>query len=478
MDYETLSQMRSRHPAWRLLLADHAPLVITFLHTAFIVPNERSLAASSLQSRLEDTLFQLRDQYGDAAFPRSAAEYLNDWAANDKGWLRKFYPPDTDEAHFDLTPATEKVATWLESLNQRQFVGTESRLRTVFDLLQQMLAGAETDQETRLQELAKRKAAIEQEMDQVRAGDIPLLDDTALRERFQQLSTTARELLGDFREVEQNFRQLDRQAREQITTWEGRKGDLLEQIFGERDAIADSDQGRTFRAFWDFLMSSTRQEELTTGLQALLELPPIRAMEPDPRLKRIHFDWLDAGEQTQRTVARLSQQLRRFLDDQTFLANRRIMQLIQGIEQQALAVRDRPPGGNFMAMAAPQADVTLPMDRALFSPPLRPELNTRLEAGDETAVDPDALFEQILVDRVRLQTNISKSLQGRRRVTLADLVAEYPLQVGLAELVTYLTLASQDKRALFDDDTEDLIPWVDDHGIQRQARVARVIFTR
>ena len=29
-------------------------------------------------------------------------------AANDKAWLRKFYPPGSDEPHFDLTPATEK----------------------------------------------------------------------------------------------------------------------------------------------------------------------------------------------------------------------------------------------------------------------------------------------------------------------------------------------------------------------------------
>lgn len=469
MDVATLSQMRAQHPAWRLLLADHAPLVASFLHQAFIVPNERSLAESVLQSRLEDTLFQLRDQQGDAAYPRSAGDYLNDWADNEKGWLRKFYPLDSDEAHFDLTPATEKVITWLESLTQRQFVGTESRLRTVFDLLQQMLSGADTDPQTRLQELELRKTAIEREIEQVQAGDIPVMDDTALRERFQQLSSTARELLGDFREVEQNFRQLDRQAREQITTWEGRKGDLLEHIFGERDAISDSDQGRTFRAFWDFLMSSSHQEKLTQGLQALYDLPPIQAMAPDPRLKRIHFDWLDAGEQTQRTVARLSQQLRRFLDDQTYLENRRIMQLIQGIEQQALAVREAPPQGTFMALESPQAQVQLPMDRPLFTPPLKPDLDTRLASGDEAAVDPEALFNQTLVDHTRLQANINRALQGRQRVTLTDIIRAHPLQVGLAELVAYLSLAGQDRRATFDDSAEDPIHWTDEHGRQRPA---------
>ena len=48
---------------------------------------------------------------------------------------------------------------------------------------------------------------------------------------------------------------------ERIATWEGGKGVLLEEIFGNRDAIVDSDQGKTFPAFWDFLMSPARQEE-------------------------------------------------------------------------------------------------------------------------------------------------------------------------------------------------------------------------
>ncbi len=78
----------------------------------------------------------------------------------------------------------------------------------------------------------------------------------------------ARELLTDFREVEYNFRQLDRRVRERIALWEGSKGALLEEIMGERDLIADSDQGRSFRAFWDFLLSSRRQEELTRSARS------------------------------------------------------------------------------------------------------------------------------------------------------------------------------------------------------------------
>lgn len=478
LDYFTALQMRQRHPAWRLLLADHAPLIVSFLDAAFIQPNVRSMAESALCSRLEDQLFALRESEGDAAFPRSARQYLDDWAHNDKGWLRKFYPLDTDEAHYDLTPAAEKAVAWLDGLTGRRFVGTESRLRTVFELLTQMLEGAETDADQRLADLEKRRAGIDAEIERVRAGDIELMDETALRERFQQLTDTARDLLSDFREVEHNFRQLDRQAREQIATWDGRKGDLLEQIFGERDAISDSDQGKTFRAFWDFLMSPSRQEELSDRLEAVLGMAPIRQLKPDPRLKRIHFDWLEAGEQTQRTVARLSQQLRRFLDDQVYLENRRIMDILHQIEASAVAVREQPPGDRFMSIEQTGASMTLPMERPLFSPPIRPLLVEDIETGDESVIDAEALFMQQVIDRERLRLAIRRLLGERDQATLGEVIAQHPLEHGLAELVTYLALAGDDAHAVFDEQASEKVEWRDADGIARRARIPRIVFTR
>lgn len=88
-------------------MADHAPLIASFLQRVFVAPNVRVMAQSDLVEALEDTLFGLREQLGDQAFPKSAGEYLNDWAAPERGWLRKFYPPASDAVHFDPTLATK-----------------------------------------------------------------------------------------------------------------------------------------------------------------------------------------------------------------------------------------------------------------------------------------------------------------------------------------------------------------------------------
>ncbi len=478
MDFDELHKLRGAHAGWRLLQADHAPMVVSFLQRVFIEPNVRAIAEGELTSRLEDHLAHIRESRGEDIFPRAALDYLKDWADNRRAWLRRYYTTDSDEAHYDLTPATENAIGWLSGLEQPGFIGAESRLMTVFDLLKQIIRGTETDPEARIAELKSRRAEIDREIEQVRSGELAFMDDTRLKERFLQMADTARALLADFRQVEHNFRQLDRQVRERITWFDGGKGEVLEEIFGEQDAIADSDQGRSFRAFWDFLMSPARQEELNTLLQRTFDLEAVSALKPDRRLRRIHFDWLEAGEVTQRTVARLSEQLRRFLDDLAWLENRRIMELIRNLERKAVAVREQPPRNLVMNLDLPVANIDLVMDRPLFSPPMRPDIQQQATLAAADDIDTEALFDQVHVDRQALERGIRKALQTRDQISLSELLELQPLELGLAELVTYLAIAAEDAGGLIDDDRQQTVDWTTASGQQRQARIPLVLFSR
>jgi hypothetical protein len=478
MDYRSLQNLRKTNPSWKLMLADHAPMILSFLHKTFIQPNVRTMSQPELASRLADHLYVLRELAGEETYPKRADQYLDEWASDEKSWLRKYYPPGQDEPHYDLTPATERVIDWVSGFQQRQFVAAESRLMMVFELLRKIVEGTEADPQARIAELERKKAAIESEIRQVREGRLPLLDDTQVKDRFLQMEGTARGLLGDFRQVEQNFRALDRAVRERVATFEGGKGTLLEEIFSQREAIANSDQGKSFRVFWDFLMSPARQEELSALLDAVFDLEPVRELAPDRRLRRIHYDWLGAGEVAQRTVARLSEQLRRYLDDQAWLQNRRIIELIRGIEQSALSVRAEPPLGTFMELDESAPDIELAMERPLYSLPFKPRVAQQtITAGDESLA-ADALFDQVYVDKNLLLARIRQALQTRHQISLADLVGEWPLEQGLAEVVAYLSLASDDDATVIDDSRKQTLCWADENGAQRQATLPLVIFGR
>src|ERR1700733_2291073 len=205
MDFEEIAWLRANSPAWRLLRADNAPLVLSFLHRVFVEENARSIPAAELASRLDDELYA-RNERAPHSFPKPAKAYLDDWAAPESGWLRKYYPEGSDEPHFDATPAVERGLQWVRALAERDFVGTESRLNTIFDLLRQIVFGTEPDPATKIEELKRQQRQIEDEIARIEAGDLSMLDAAGVRDRYQQFSAMARELLADFRGGQGDFR--------------------------------------------------------------------------------------------------------------------------------------------------------------------------------------------------------------------------------------------------------------------------------
>jgi hypothetical protein len=474
MDHAELAHFRRAHPAWRLLRSDNAPLVLGFLGRVFVEANASDIPAPVLVEALDDELYALNQRLGEGTYPRPASAYLDEWADPERGWLRKHYPSGSDEAHYDVSPAVEKALLWVEDLRPREFIGTESRLNTVFELLRQIVHGSDTDPQRRLEGLQRERAQIDAAIERAQRGDLDLLDAVGRRDRYQQLARTARELLSDFRAVEENFRHLDRNLRERIAGWAGSKGELLDEVVGSRSTIAESDQGRSFRAFYDFLLSADRQTELTDLLGRLAEIEA--DVDFDARLSRIHFDWIDASERTQATVRLLSEQLRRFLDDQVWLENRRVVDLVRGIEAKALAAR----GGAdriITEIDATRIEVVLPTERPLHARTARPPLQSAVpEAGGEE-FDSSALFEQAHVSREFLLGAVLGSFRRQSQVALEDVVERHPLQQGLAELVGYLALCEPGLDVVFDEDGRARITWKAP-DTERTADVPRVTFAR
>lgn len=106
----------------------------------------------------------------------------------------------------------------VENLQGRAFVATQSRLTSIFAVLKALVQGSETDPEVRLAELQRQRDGIDAEMQRLREGHLRVMGAPEALDHLQQLTGLARDLLADFREVEQNFRTLDREVREHITT--------------------------------------------------------------------------------------------------------------------------------------------------------------------------------------------------------------------------------------------------------------------
>ncbi|MFC4313021.1 DUF3375 domain-containing protein [Steroidobacter flavus] len=486
MDHDTLDRMRQSHPAWRVLVADNAPLILGFFIISFIRPNRRAISAPEITAQLSSYLDHLREVYPER-YPRSAREYLEEWAAPNRAYVRKYYPKSGAEAEFDLTPATERAIEWLQTLSPQPFIGTESRLLTLFQLLRELAVGAEPDPAARVRDLEKRRDEIEQEIEHVRQGRTGPLDPTQIKERHAQLAETARRLLADFRQIEENFRVLDAQMRERIAVSTQPKGALLDDIFGEADHIQRSDQGKSFTAFWEFLMSPVRQDELRQWLRAVQGLSTLqKEAREDDFVHNIPSLLLDAGEKVHGTVAQLVDQLRRFVDDQVHLENRRILDLIHEIETHAIALKAAPPLAPDVAhMEGFAPEWNLSLCRSLFRPPRNPVLDLEAIETGVAELDFGALFRQTTVDEGVLRSQIATLLESRSQVTLAEVARAYPPQQGIAEIVTYLRIAAQEGAAV-DETVEDTLivssgasrGGGDERRELKQVSLRRVIFIR
>ena len=129
------------------------------------------------------------------------------------------------------------------------------------------------------------------------------------------------------------------------------------------------------------------------------------------------------------------------------------------------------------------ADINMPMERLLYSPPIQPIISSiKLEAGDE-AVDLAALYSQVRVNKAALASHIRESLQNQPQISLQQLCQKHPLAQGLAELLTYLELGEESAAGkrftmLIDDAIEDTIHWLGDDQTNRSATMPRITYLR
>lgn len=476
-NYDSLNRLKKSNPAWRLMCVDNSPLILSFLHRAYIATNQRVISYPDLVTQLDDYLFSLRSAYSEDLYPRKAKEYIEDWAQQDNGFLRIYYVHNNDEPEVDITPATEKVFEWIQSLEQKNFIGTESRLLYLFQLIRDMVNNTEQDAELRLIELEEQKRNIEVEIAKVREGILDTYDSRQVKERFVQIQETAQSLISDFRQVEHNFRTLDREMRERIATSDKNKGGLLDEVFQEQDIIKDSDQGRSFRGFWEYLMSSERQDELKYMLDKVFSIPEIQGSSRF--LHEIDLHLLDVGERVYRSYNRIAEQLRNYLDNQSYLEHKRITELIKSIERTAIENKENISLHRLnMDISDTKASIESIMSKPLFTPPKNPLIEDNILVQGQANSSLELLYQQDGVDEALLYGRIRKLLQHEAQVSLSQVIIKHPLEKGLAEIVTYLHLASKNNKALIDATKLVTLCWSSESGIKKNICLPNIIFTR
>ena len=447
MNYEDLRYHFDHHVALRFIRKDHAPLIGSFLHQVFKTDNNLKLLETELTDRLYDFLNTLNLGHDPAIYPLSPKEYLKQWTQG--GFLRKAYEEDWDIPVYQLTAGSELALRWLAALDKKEFVGTESRLLQIIRLLEEMVQKTQSDPAERIKLLEKQKEALDQEIAELSAHEGLLVpDETQLKERFFELERMARDLMADFREVGDNFRFLDQRAREKQLTRTTTRGKVVGEVLDAYDALWQSDQGKSFAAFWELLMNTRQQEALDGMIREVRQLPQIASLSSNTVISRLKINLIDVGDQVNRSNHQLVAQLRRFLDAQVLLENKRIAETISEIQAKAVALKDTIGWRKPFFWLDDKPDLDFTMARPLYTPPARPVIAAEPVEEGVSENRTDALFEQVYVDPQELQRRIRKLLRQHGQLSLREVTHHYPIEKGLTELLTYLNLASQDDKTI------------------------------
>ena len=471
-----VNQRLRRETGWALLALEHAPVALGLLQT-HLGGRERRLPGSILLERLRRDLETLR-AHGQE-LPQTAETYLANWLR--AGYLVRTFPPGAPEEEYELTTEASRAIRFVESLESTRAVATETRLSLVIQQLQQLAEQTEADPAVRLEALLRERARLDEQIEAVRQGHVETLPEERALERVNEITALARELLSDFRRVRDEFARINRELREQIVENEGSRGEVLDKVFAGVDLVAESEAGRTFRAFWRLLTNPEQELAFEEALEKVLERDFARRLEPRERrfLQQLTRELLDNGGEVHDVLQQFARGLKQFVQSQAYREQRRLHRLLQVAQQRARKVKDRvrPASEIDTTLFLTSADLHSVAQWQLHDP--GDEAATQaIQLADEMALSLEAVGELLAhseIDFRRLREQVDELLETRPQVSVAEVLEAYPARQGLGSVVGLLAMASKEG---VKGEEQDRICWQGRDGVERCARIPRIYFMR
>lgn len=463
MNYYDVQSLLKTSSAIKLMRIDNAPLVISFLYNRFKSADKITISFAELEEGLNDYVDELNET-SDTNYSPNGSTYIKKWIED--GFLRNYFDEEKDGFVVELTPDTEKAFSWLDELfsSESEFVGTESRFLLIFKLLKEIVLESTIDPEVKVKELEQQKVRLENEIERIKEQGIGrTFTSTQIKERYFLVKKQTRELLSDFRQVEENLRKITGEIQNRYLVENLNKGEIVNYFLESDDELRDSDQGSSFFTFWHFLRSCGQQDELQDLIEKTFNIPEIMQLKDDDKLlRKIKRYLLNSGEKVQKSTRKMSEQIRKVLDEQTAVENRRVFELTKEIKKWALENVDNHPEEKDFIYIEGCPDVLLIMDRPLWKSNRSLTFHSEQLVSDEEPLNDDDLKNLLMqshVDIVELKRNVQNLLKYQKEVILPDVVEKFPVQKGLEEIVCYVQLANEDENHIVDDEIEDRVQY-------------------
>jgi hypothetical protein len=427
-------------PAFKLLRSDNFSFFLGFFYYAF--KENDKLTHSELEIKLDDYMFEF-----DLGV-KAPKEYIEDMVK--AGYLKRFFEKDT--LYYELTKDVYKVMEFVGSLEKREFIGSETKFNILLELLDKL--NFETlDKNEKIEVLKAKIKLIEKEIERIKKEDV-VLDERRVKELIFEFLNISKKLLFDFSEIEESFITLNKQTKEKIIA-STKKADVLEFVFNSEERIKNSDEGKSFLAFWQ-LLESKKSEEMDEIIDKIIEKTKLKDAQINA-LQNFKNDLRGGGYKILNLINKLIEQLRIFIDEKIYLEHKRVKELIENISSKIIK------NGAFVEMELENLkfDINLPFEREFFEVKKEEKFDVKLKVVE---IDKNMDFLVDFVDEMKIKENISNYLNLHKSATLLELLKYYNVD-NIAEVAGYVfmyeklnAVISGEKETYFVKDYKILLP--------------------
>lgn len=289
----------------------------------------------------------------------------------------------------------------------------------------------------------------------------------------------ANELIGDFKEVEDNFKDITRRIYERQQNTNLSKGKLLAETFDALYELRATDQGKSFYAFWQFMLDDVSQADFQKLTKEVYQVLEDRGIEVSSRSLRKLKNLLHiAARRVLDKNGILADKLSREIVAKDQLESRKTRELMSAIRTMAIKRINKPFERDVCMELDGDADVYLPLERKLGE---KPEVNIFTMNAESASLaiedigDLSKLFNADLIEKKLLLDNIYELLLDRSQISLKEIVEIKGITKGLSELLAYITLVNTSSKFFINDTVKETICF--DDYLNKYLELPQIIFS-
>ncbi|MCD8454227.1 DUF3375 domain-containing protein [Tenacibaculum finnmarkense genomovar ulcerans] len=448
MTNKNLLTIIKNSPSIEILRSKNRELIFDFFLTVFNNDNKRNISSEDIILSLTDFLnhhnIHLEETESNTidTLEIKAKNAIKNWT--NKGFLTN-YKNENGDVFYELSTHTNKTINWIYSLEKKEFVGAESKFKDIFNKLKELVEFTNEDVDKRIEILEDKKLKIEQEIQQLKIDeDVKIFETHEIIPRFQELTYSAKELLSDFKEVEDNFKNITKDIYKKQTNQNFTKKDILTFTFDALDDLKESHQGKNFYAFWKFLIDTNFQEEWNVLTDELYQtLTDKNIPINDAFLKNMKSYLHASGNKVYQANDKMADKLSRIIRENDNSDKKNSKKVILQIKNYLTQISETKKTPDLSIAIELNNNIHIPFDKHLTlqqKKEITYNKKPKIAENDiSKSVQLNKIFKENAIDKNLLRKRIKEMLRLKSQITLHEIIENYGgIKKGLPEIFGYL----------------------------------------